>query len=190
MNVENGRAFLRDDPAKGQLYAGILAAKQMFVAEAQADSLPGEEVGKYAMFGFGAQFCEVHVDPTLGRLRVARFLGVYGVGRVINARTAKSQMLGGIIGGLGQALLEETVMDRRSGRLVNASLGDYHLPVHADVGDLDAVFVEEHDPHVNPLGAKSTPEHGPLDRTDGDARFRRDHAAHLPKLQHQHLFGQ
>jgi xanthine dehydrogenase YagR molybdenum-binding subunit len=76
----------------------------------------------------------------------------------INPKTAHSQAIGGIVGGLGMALLEETVRDRRNGRVVNANLADYHVPVHADIPPLDAFFVEEHDPPVNPLGAKGLAE--------------------------------
>ncbi len=93
-------------------------------------------------------------------LRVARFLGVYGAGRIINAKTARSQMIGGIIGGIGQALEEETVMDETNGRILNANLGEYHIPVQADIGKLEHLFVDENDPYVNPLGVKGIGEIG------------------------------
>jgi xanthine dehydrogenase YagR molybdenum-binding subunit len=81
-----------------------------------------------------------------------------GAGRIINEKTAVSQLTGGIVGGLGMALFEETVMDHRMGRFVNANLGEYHVPVNADVPEIQAFFVEERDDHVNPIGAKGIGE--------------------------------
>jgi xanthine dehydrogenase YagR molybdenum-binding subunit len=75
-----------------------------------------------------------------------------------NPKTARSQAIGGMVGGIGMALMEETIRDPRNGRVVNANLADYHVPVHADVPALEAFFVEEHDPHVNPLGTKGLAE--------------------------------
>jgi xanthine dehydrogenase YagR molybdenum-binding subunit len=94
------------------------------------------------------------VDPDPGAVRVARVVSGFAAGRIINPKTARSQ----IIGGIGMALQEETVWDPRNGRVVNANFADYHVPVNADVPDLDAFFLDEHDPHVNPLGAKGLAE--------------------------------
>lgn len=128
--------------------------------EARADSKPGPEQEKYSMHSFGAVFAEVRVDPDLGVVRVARMLGAYGVGRVLNAKTAKSQLVGGMIYGIGMALTEETHVDPRSGRYMNADLGEYLLPVHADVPDIDVLFVAENDTIINPIGAKGIGEIG------------------------------
>jgi xanthine dehydrogenase YagR molybdenum-binding subunit len=98
------------------------------------------------------------VDLDLGRVRVARVVSGFGAGRIINPKTAHSQIIGGTVGGIGMALLEETVWDPRDARVVNANLADYHVPVSADIPEVDAFFVEEHDPHVNPLGAKGIAE--------------------------------
>jgi xanthine dehydrogenase YagR molybdenum-binding subunit len=133
---------------------------------AQADGLEltrrsqsGEEVKQYSMHSFGAIFVEVTVDGELGMISVRRAVGAYGVGRVINPRLAHSQAIGGMIGGIGMALMEATILDRRDGRPVNASMADYLVPVNLDIsGDLEAHFVEETDPHVNPLGAKGLGE--------------------------------
>ena len=116
--------------------------------------------GVYSFHSFGAHFCEVRVDPDLGTVRVARFLGCYGVGRVLNLKTATSQMHGGITWGISMALQEETHMDARYGRYVNANLGEYHVPVNADIPAIEAYFVEEEDPHVNPIGVKGIGETG------------------------------
>ncbi|MGH3306461.1 MAG: xanthine dehydrogenase family protein molybdopterin-binding subunit [Nocardioides sp.] len=99
----------------------------------------------------GAQFCEVRVDADTGEVRVSRWLGVFDVGTVINARTAASQLRGGIIMGIGMALSEQTLIDPRTGRIVNPSLGEYLIPVHADVPDIDVHYLDEPDPTM-PLG--------------------------------------
>lgn len=127
--------------------------------EAVASSQRDPEVArKYSMHAFGAVFAEVAVDPDVGTIRVRRALGAYGAGRIINPRLAASQCTGGMIGGIGMALMERTVLDPRDGRPVNAHMADYLMPVNLDIPDLEAHFVEEHDPHVNPLGVKGLGE--------------------------------
>jgi xanthine dehydrogenase YagR molybdenum-binding subunit len=112
------------------------------------------------MHSFGAVFVEVLVDPDLGTIRVPRVVGVYGVGRVMNRKTGHSQLLGGVVWGLGMALMEKTEIDGRDGRTVNASLADYHVPVNADVGLIDVSAIDETDAHINALGAKGIGEIG------------------------------
>jgi xanthine dehydrogenase YagR molybdenum-binding subunit len=128
--------------------------------QASADAAPGPERQQYSMHAFGAVFVEVRVDEALGQIRVARVVGVYGVGRLINQKTGFSQLMGGIVGGLGMALFEETVYDKRDGRAVNGNLAEYHVPVNADIGAIEVHVVDEDDPHVNPLGAKGIGEIG------------------------------
>ena len=125
---------------------------------ANGSSKPGDEEKQFSMNSFGAVFAEVHVDRDLGIVRVPRIVGRFGAGRIINAKTAHSQLLGGVVWGLGMALTEESVLDPRSGRFVNANLAEYHVIVNADVRDVDLAFVEELDPHVNSLGAKGLGE--------------------------------
>ncbi|MCK9686202.1 xanthine dehydrogenase family protein molybdopterin-binding subunit [Scleromatobacter humisilvae] len=125
---------------------------------ADGNSKPGDEDRQFSMNSFGAVFAEVHVDRDLGIVRVPRIVGRFGAGRIINAKTAHSQLLGGIVWGLGMALTEESVLDPRSGRFVNANLAEYHVMVNADIGDIDVGFVDEVDPHVNSLGAKGLGE--------------------------------
>ena len=110
------------------------------------------------MRAFGAQFVEVRVDADLGTVRVARFVSAIAAGRIVTPKTARSQAVGGIVGGLGMGMLEATVWDPRNARIVNANLADYHVPVHADVPPIDVIFVEEKDEHVNPVGAKGIAE--------------------------------
>lgn len=126
--------------------------------EATVANDPGDESTRYSMHSFGALFAEVSVDPDLGLVRVPRIVGAYGIGRVVNPKTAHSQCIGGMVMGIGMALLEQTVVDPRNARPVNSNLADYHVPVNADIHQLDVSFVDEHDPHVNPLGAKGAGE--------------------------------
>jgi xanthine dehydrogenase YagR molybdenum-binding subunit len=127
--------------------------------EATADVKPGNESQRFSMHAFGAVFVEVAVDPDLGEARVRRIVGAYGAGRIVNPKTTRSQCIGGMIGGIGMALMEHSVVDVRTGRIPNANFAEYAVPVHADAPPvMDVIFVEEHDPHVNPLGVKGVGE--------------------------------
>ena len=129
--------------------------------EAKAEAKPGSEKEAYSMNAFGAQFAEVHVDEDLGQVKVARLLGCFGAGKILNAKTARSQLMGGMIWDIGMALYEESSYgSMRLGRWVNNNLAEYHVPVNADVGHIDAIWVEEEDPHINPIGAKGIGEIG------------------------------
>jgi len=154
----DGRISLKSDPSRGESYSDILRRNRMDSIEATVDSKAGDEDKKYSMHAFCAHFVEVRIDPELGILRVSRVVSTCGAGRIINEKTAVSQLTGGIVGGLGMALFEETVMDHRMGRFVNANFGEYHVPVNADVPEIQAFFVEERDEHVNPIGAKGIGE--------------------------------
>jgi xanthine dehydrogenase YagR molybdenum-binding subunit len=127
--------------------------------EALADVEPGDESQRFSMHSFGAVFVEVAVDPDLAETRVRRIVGAYGAGRIVNPKTTRSQCIGGMIGGIGMALMEHSVVDARNGRVPNANFAEYAVPVHADAPPvMDVIFVEEHDPHVNPLGVKGVGE--------------------------------
>jgi xanthine dehydrogenase YagR molybdenum-binding subunit len=154
----DGRLFLMKEPERGETYADILKRNKKETVEVTQESKPGEEQKKFSMHAFGTQFVEVRVDPDFGTVRVARVVSGFAAGRMINPKTAHSQAIGGIVGGLGMALLEEAIRDRRNGRVVNANLEQYMVPVNADVPDLDVFFVDEEDKHVNPLGAKGLAE--------------------------------
>src|SRR5207244_10200111 len=102
------------------------------------------------MHAFGAVFVEVAVDPDLGETRVRRIVGAYGAGRIVNPKTAHSQSIGGMIGGIGMALMEHSVVDARNGRVTNANLAEYPLPVHAEChATQEVVFVDEREQHGN-----------------------------------------
>ena len=155
VGVRDGRVFAWTDRARGEPFAEV-ARRRGEPLSAEVHTEPG--VPGYSKHAFGAHFCEVHVDEDFGEVRVARFHGVYGAGRILNAKTARSQFLGGIVMGIGMALMEETAMDARFGRYAGAALADYHVPVHADIRDLTVEWVEEHDPYINPLGVKGVGE--------------------------------
>jgi xanthine dehydrogenase YagR molybdenum-binding subunit len=124
-----------------------------------ADAPMPLEVQKYSMHSYGAQFCEVPVSEVTGETRVSRFLGSFDAGRILNAKLAASQFKGGIIMGLGLALTEETLFDERSGRIMNPSLAEYHVPVHMDVPTIEVIWNDIPDPH-SPLGARGIGEIG------------------------------
>lgn len=157
--VRDGGLYRTDDPAAGESFVSILRRAGQPTAEAKAEVMPGLEAQQWSMHSYGAQFCEVRVDPDFGTVRVVRFVGAFDVGRVMNAKTARSQFLGGITMGLGMALLEETHRDPRTGGIVNADLAEYLVPVNADVPAVEAYWVGDPDPHT-PMGAHGIGEIG------------------------------
>jgi len=120
----------------------------------------GEDEAKLAMRSFGAVFTEVRVDRDLGIVRVPRVVATYSVGRLLNAKTGINQLQGGIVWGISMALMEESFLDKRSGRIANADLAEYHVPVNADIGVLDVTVVDENDVAFNALGARGIGEIG------------------------------
>ncbi|WP_221350899.1 xanthine dehydrogenase family protein molybdopterin-binding subunit [Streptomyces beigongshangae] len=128
---------------------------------AHADTAGSADAGSdWARHAFGAHFAEVTVDTVSGEVRVRRLLGVYAAGRILNARTARSQFIGAMTMGLGMALTEGSTMDAASGDFVESDLASYHVPVHADVPDIEAHWIDEDDPHLNPMGSKGIGEIG------------------------------
>jgi xanthine dehydrogenase YagR molybdenum-binding subunit len=160
LDAKDGRLSLKADPTRGETYAAIIARSGLSVVEGTADAKPGVEKTEYSMHAFGAQFAEVRVDPDLGTIRVVRQLGAFAAGRILNAKLARSQYIGGMTMGLGMALFEETRRDDRTGRVMNANLAEYLVPVHADVPGTEALLIEEVDPHVNEIGTKGIGEIG------------------------------
>lgn len=148
----------------------VVAAARAFRAEHGTDPAAGAQTRAetprdapdegYAMHSFGAQFAEVHVDVDTGEIRVPRMLGVFSVGRIVNPITARSQLVGGIVMGLSMALHEHSVLDPRFGHIVNHDFAEYHIATNADVGDIEAYWLQEYDAHANPLGAHGIGEIG------------------------------
>lgn len=138
--------------------AALLARHGQSSVEAVAESGPGDEKKRFSLHAFGAHFVEVRVDAELGEIRVARYVGAFDIGRTLNAKTARSQLIGGITYGIGMALLEETHVDGETGRIVNANIAEYLVPVHADVPAIETILVENQESRSNPLGVKGAGE--------------------------------
>lgn len=140
-------------------YADILSrAGRESIQVEEAAPLP-LEMQHWSMHSWGAMFCEVRVNAVTGEPRISRFLGSFDCGRILNAKTARSQFRGGIIMGLGLALMEEAQFDERNGRIMNPSLAEYHVPVHLDVPEIDVLWNDIPDPHT-PMGARGIGEIG------------------------------
>lgn len=156
--VDGGLASL-DNPERRESYASILDRARRDAVEAEDAAPPPEETQRWSMHSHGAVFCEVRVNAVTGEVRVSRIVGSFDCGRILNAKTAASQFRGGIIMGLGAALMEETQFDERSGRVMNPSLAEYHVPVHRDVPQIDVIWTDIPDPHA-PMGARGVGEIG------------------------------
>lgn len=128
--------------------------------QAEAETAPGEEFEKFSQHSYGAHFAEVGVDSTTGEVRLRRMLGVFDAGRILNPKTARSQLIGGMIWGVGSALHEQAVVDLRDGSFVNHDLAGYHVPVHADIPAVEAIMLAGFDDKSNPLGSKGVGELG------------------------------
>ncbi|MBD8546437.1 xanthine dehydrogenase family protein molybdopterin-binding subunit [Sphingomonas sp. CFBP 8760] len=158
VGVDGGLARI-DDPAARESYASILSRAQRDEVVVEATPPAPLETMHWSMHSHGAMFCEVRVNAVTGEVRVSRFLGSFDCGRILNPKTAASQFRGGIIMGLGLALMEETQFDERSGRIMNPSLAEYHVPVHMDVPDIEVMWTDIPDPHT-PMGARGVGEIG------------------------------
>ena len=159
--ARDGRLFRRDDENRSESYTDILTRAGVEEIEGRGSSAADPAAqSAYAMHAHGAVFAEVKVDPDLGQVRVTRLIGAFAAGRIINPRLVRSQYFGGMIWGMSFALHEHAIMDPRSGRPMNPNLGEYHVPVNADVPLVEAILVEESDSHVNALGIKGVGEIG------------------------------
>ncbi|QIS15380.1 xanthine dehydrogenase family protein molybdopterin-binding subunit [Nocardia arthritidis] len=156
----DGRLRPKAEPSLVDPYDAVLTRNHLTDIETIGTWRPAADPARHAMMSFGAQFAEVAVDPELGLIRVRRMVGAFAPGRVLNAKLARSQVLGGMNWGLSQALMEGTIADPRDGRWANSSLLEYLLPVNADAPAVDISFVEVDDQVVNPLGVKGLGELG------------------------------
>jgi xanthine dehydrogenase YagR molybdenum-binding subunit len=178
----DGKLFITGDDKKSVSYTDIIRRANRTEVEACATTTPlsgagltmpgslctpneappeqNSDVKKYAFHSFGAQFAEVWVDEDFGTIRVKRFTSVQDVGRIMNEKTARSQIIGGVIFGIGAALMETTEYDKRWGNPVTRTLADYHVPVHLDVPPIDVHFIGKPDPHISPIGARGIGEIG------------------------------
>jgi xanthine dehydrogenase YagR molybdenum-binding subunit len=157
--ARDGGLYSKGDPSRGESYAQLLGRNQTTALEAYETSKP-EATKDYSKHAFGAQFAEVRVDADLGIVRVSRMVGAFASGRILNAKTARSQYLGGMVWGISMGLHEETRPDLRTGRIMTANLADYLVPVNADIPEIDVILVPENDEFVNPIGVKGIGEIG------------------------------
>ncbi len=148
-----------DEPTRHERYVSLLGGGSHEELMVEGTAPAPLEIQHWAMHSYGAMFCEVRVNTVTGETRVSRFLGYFDCGRILNAKTASSQFRGGIVMGLGLALMEETQFDERNGRIMNPSLAEYHVPVHLDVPAIDVMWTDIPDPHA-PMGAHGIGEIG------------------------------
>jgi xanthine dehydrogenase YagR molybdenum-binding subunit len=160
IGAEDGALLLTADPSRRDPYQAVVARSGAPEITAEFHTKEKEDRKKFATHSFGADFVEVRVDDELGEVRVTRVVGAFAAGKILNPKTARSQLIGGIVWGLGLALFEHTERDSRSARVVTRDLADYHVPVHADVPMIDVIMIPEDDPHVNEIGAKGVGEIG------------------------------
>jgi xanthine dehydrogenase YagR molybdenum-binding subunit len=158
ISVADGRMFVTRDPGRGEGYRDLLRRRGWPSLDAEQTWTPDDADTRYSMSAYGAVFAEVAVDDLLGTARVRRVYACYDAGRIINPRLAHSQAIGGMVGGIGMALLEGTHLDYRDGRIVNANMSDYLVPVNADVPALDATFLPAEDMIADPIGVKGLGE--------------------------------
>jgi len=156
--VRNGEVFGSADDKEGVSYADILKYHHLNELEVTEESKSGAERDQYSMYSFGCHFVEVLVNPLTGEVRVTRVVTCADVGAIINYKTARSQSIGGIVGGIGMALMEHSAMDHRFGRYVTTDFASYHIPVHADVPAIEVYYIDKPDVHVNPIGSKGLGE--------------------------------
>jgi xanthine dehydrogenase YagR molybdenum-binding subunit len=157
--LTDGRLVARQDAGRAVAVADVLRHAGLTQVSAQHDNT-FKDISGYARNTHSAVFIEVKVDEQLGVIRVTRAVNAVAAGRILNPKTAGSQVIGSVVGGIGMALHEETQLDHRFGRVMNANIAEYHVPVHADIYDVKAIFVDEPDDIINPLGIKGVGEIG------------------------------
>jgi xanthine dehydrogenase YagR molybdenum-binding subunit len=159
VRMRDGGLCKVDEPERFTSYADLLARAGRDEISAEGSAPPPLESEHWSMHSFGAIFCEAHVNAVTGEPRIVRMLGSFDCGRIINPKTAASQFRGGMIMGMGMALMEETEVDERNGRIMNPSLSEYHVPVHLDVPEIEVMWTDIPDPHA-PMGARGIGEIG------------------------------
>ena len=139
-------------------YENILKLHNLPLLEITQESKSGDDAKNYSMYSFSAHFAQVYVHPLTGQVKIKKVVAVVDAGKIVNHKTASSQMIGGAVGGIGMAMTEEAVFDDRFGRYVNGNFADYHVPVNADIPQIEAIFIDKPDPIINPVGTKGIGE--------------------------------
>ncbi|MBO0851499.1 MAG: xanthine dehydrogenase family protein molybdopterin-binding subunit, partial [Pseudonocardia sp.] len=158
VSVDNGSLRVTAAPTRAETYQDILRRRGRPNMDTTQSWSPDDSAHRFSTYGYGAVFAEVAVDAALGTVRVRRLHACYDAGKVISPKLAHSQAIGGMVGGIGMALLESTVQDHRDGRIMNANMADYLVPVNADVPDLSVTFLDAEDRTPDPLGVKGLGE--------------------------------
>ncbi|RYY67899.1 MAG: xanthine dehydrogenase family protein molybdopterin-binding subunit, partial [Chitinophagaceae bacterium] len=157
-SFQNGEMSLKSDPSKKSSYSDVLKNAGLGSIEFVENSGRNPAMEKYSAYSYAVHFVKVLVNPLTGVVKIDKAVVAGDAGKIVSPKTAESQMLGGVVGGIGGALMEESVIDERYGRWVNNNFADYHVPVHADVPAIEAVFVDKPDPILNPVGSKGMGE--------------------------------
>ena len=161
VSFAGGRVELTADPERCVTFADAMRAGGVDTIEAEEQVAPDSAVQKrYAGYTHSAIFAEVRVDEDLGIVRVTRIVDAVAAGKILNPKTARSQVIGGVVWGIGMALHEETLPDHNLGRFMNHNLAEYHVPVNADIHAIEVIFADEHDDKVSPIGVKGLGEIG------------------------------
>jgi xanthine dehydrogenase YagR molybdenum-binding subunit len=166
IEVEDGRLFARNATGKQDSYAQIITRNRLPLLEGEASTNVSTRekqtppFNQYSFHSFGAMFARVLVDPLTGVFHVTNLTACMDIGRVLNLKTARNQLMGGMIFALGMAKMEESVYDPRNGRPVTRDLANYHVPVHADIPEFDIRFLDRPDPIISPIGARGIGEIG------------------------------
>ncbi|GAB3753136.1 xanthine dehydrogenase family protein molybdopterin-binding subunit [Spirosoma agri] len=158
LTLADGVLSVSTDSGKKVSVSDLMQANKLTVIDKTKDSKGSPEQEKYSMYSFSVHFVQVRVNPLTGVVRVSKAVSVADSGRIVSPKTAASQMIGGVAGGIGMALTEEAVIDHRFGRFVNNNLADYHVAVHADVPAIETIMIDKPDPIINPMGAKGMGE--------------------------------
>ena len=158
LTFDDGYIYLTANSSKKMSYVDVLKAAGLTQLEVNEESKGNEQMRNYSAYSYSVHYVKVRVHPATGVVRIARVVTVADSGKIVSDKTAASQMIGGVTGGIGMALMEEGVVDARYGRWVNNNLADYHMPVHADVPHIETIFVNKPDPILNPIGVKGMGE--------------------------------
>ncbi|WP_299762081.1 xanthine dehydrogenase family protein molybdopterin-binding subunit [uncultured Pontibacter sp.] len=158
ISIADGSITLAGNRSASITYADLLKQNQGQDIEVLTTSEPGQEREKYSMYSFSVHFAKVHVHPVTGQVLVQKVVCCADAGTIINTKTAGNQMIGGAVGGIGMALVEDAVLDHRFGRYVTKDFASYHVPVHADIPPVEVAFVNKPDMIVDPIGTKGLGE--------------------------------
>ena len=157
---EDGFVALASDRTKRISYGDVLKRAGLQHLEILEESKGNPEMSKYSAFSYAVHFVKLHVHPTTGIVKVVQAVSAVDAGKIVNEQTAQSQIIGAVVGGIGMSLMEEGIIDHRYGRWLNNNFADYHVPVQADVPQIEVHFVNKPDPVLNPMGSKGIGEVG------------------------------